>query len=80
MNTLKNTKFWIACATLVFQVGMFLLLLFVKPDLLTDTTIAFFIGGGVATIGTFGALNVVASNQASKEAVALAEVNKKPDV
>jgi hypothetical protein len=63
MKTLKNTKFWIALGVLVMHIGMFLTILFLKPELMTVTTISLFIAGVTADLATFGTLNVIASGQ-----------------
>jgi len=68
MNTLKNTKFWIAIGTLVVHVALFLVILFVKPQVLDVTVIGLFIGAATADLAVFGTLNVVASGQAASQA------------
>jgi hypothetical protein len=80
MNTLKNTKFWIALATLGLQLGMFAVLFIFRPELLTETVIFGLLGAAVATLTSFGAMNIVASGQATKEEIARLEAKVEPKV
>jgi hypothetical protein len=68
MNTLKNTKFWVALGTLLVHLVLFFAILIFKPDLLTGAVVGIFIGAATADLAVFGTLNVVASGQAAGQA------------